>query len=122
MRDPVTHDSHCSFLSGALGSEDSVTYGINGQSPLNLIPGFHVANSQLPQDVMHVILEGLLPMETILMLASFMENGYFTLNMLNNRVSNFAYGRVEGRNKPPKPFQKAYFTGNYKLHLSGESL
>lgn len=56
LRDPVTHDYHCSLHDGPLGSENSTTYGINSPSPLNLINHFHVAQSQLPQDVMHVII------------------------------------------------------------------
>lgn len=68
---------------------------------------------------MHVLLEGVLPMETKLMLNSSMGEGYITLELLNRRVSHFAYGRIEARNKPPKDFQKAYFTGpGSKLHLS----
>ena len=37
-------------------------------SPLNQIDNFHVTNSQLPQDVMHMLLEGMLPLETKLMI------------------------------------------------------
>ena len=33
-----------------------MTYGINFRSPLNDLSHFHVANAQLPQDVMHVLL------------------------------------------------------------------
>lgn len=119
LRDPLTYDNHCSLLNGPLSSEHSTTYGVTGPSPLNLIDHFHVANSQIPQDVMHVIFEGVLPMETKLMLSRFMEDGYLTLDLLNQRVNHFTYGRIEARNKPPKPFQKSYFTGTgSKLHLS----
>lgn len=119
LREPATHDFHCSKLSGPLGAEDSVTYGINSTSPLNLISYFHVAKSQIPQDVMHVLMEGVLPLETKLMLSSFMGDGFVGLELLNQRVSHFAYGRVEARNKPPKEFKKTYFTGTgSKLHLS----
>lgn len=119
LRDPVTHDIHCSKLNGPLSSEDSTTYGVNAPCPLNSISHFHVAKSQIPQDVMHVLFEGVLPMETKLMLSSFMEDGFITLNLLNQRISHFTYGRVEARNKPPKEFQKTHFTGTgSKLHLS----
>lgn len=84
MRDPATHDCHCSLLAGVLGSEDSTTYGVNGPSPLSLINYFSIANFQIPQDVMHVLFEGVLPLEVNLMLASFMESGLFTLEFLNN--------------------------------------
>ena len=121
IRDPETHDGHCSLLSGPLASEDSTTYGVNGPSCLNEIKYFHVANFQMPQDIMHVLLEGALPLETRLMLNVFIyDDGYFTLEHLNQRVKSFTYGRVEARTKPPKEFDKAHFTGpRAKLHLSG---
>ena len=123
LRNPITHDIHCSKLSGPLSTEDSTTYGINSSCPLNAISHFYVAKSQIPQDVMHVLFEGVLPMETKLMLSGFMEAGYITINILNQRVNNFGYGRVEARNKPPKQFQKSYFTGTgSKLHLSCTSV
>jgi hypothetical protein len=106
LRDPETHDYHCSLLDGPLSAEDSTTYGVNVPCPLNSINHFHVAHSQIPQDIMHVIIEGVLPMETKLMLNAFMDDGFLTIEMLNERVSNFVYGRDEARNKPPKPFQK----------------
>ena len=121
LRDHVSHDYYCSLLGGAFGSEDSVTYGINSTSCLNKIKHFHVANFQMPQDVMHIILEGILPLETRLMLAGFIEDDFFTLEMLNDRIENFSYSRTEARNKPPKPFNKAHLIGSNKpkLHLSG---
>ena len=120
MRDPASHDYHYTLLNGVLGFEHSTTYGVNGPSPLSLIDYFFIANFQIPRDIMHVLFEGVLPLEVNLMLPSFMESGLFTLDFLNNRVSHFTYGRAEAKNKPPKPFQKSYFTGTaHKLHLSG---
>lgn len=120
MRDPKTHDYHCSLLQGVLGSDDSVTYGVNSTSCLNRIKHFHVANFQMPQDVMHVILEGILPLETRLMLAGFIEDGFLTLQLLNNRIENFSYSRTEARNKPPKSIERPHLLGpKPKLHLSG---
>lgn len=120
LRDCASHDYYCSLLEGPFGSEDSVTYGINSISCLNKIKHFHVANFQMPQDVMHVILEGILPLETGLMLASFIGDNFFTLELLNDRIENFSYSRTEARNKPRKPFNKAHLIGpKPKLHLSG---
>lgn len=99
--------------------EDSITYGINHNSTLNRIDFFHVANTQLPQDVMHVILEGILNLETQLLISSFVhDESYFTLDFLNERIANFPYGRSEKRNKPPRAFTNANLSGS-KLPLSG---
>jgi hypothetical protein len=102
--------------------EDSITYGINYRSPLNQIEHFHVANSQLPQDVMHVLLEGVIPMEMKLMLKVFIyEKKYFTLQFLNERMKFFCFGREEIRNKAPKQIEKIHITTN-RLPLSGRLL
>ncbi len=121
LRDRVSHNLHCSLLSGPLSAEDSTTYGVNSTCPLNEMNYFHVANSQIPQDVMHVLLEGVIPLETKLVIRSLMEDGYFTLDQLNERIANFSYGRAEARNKPPKQFQRLSFqSGSGSLHLSCE--
>jgi hypothetical protein len=120
LRDPVSYDYQCSLLDGPLADHDSTTYGINYRSPLNEITGFHVANSQIPQDVMHIILEGTLPLETKLMLTSFIKDKkYFDIQFLNDRMSKFYYGKTESRNKPPKEFTIKSFSTDGKLRLSG---
>ena len=70
-----SYDCHCSLLHGPLKEHHSTTYGINNKSVLNELEGFHVANSQLPQDMMHVLLEGVLPYELKLMLSEFINGG-----------------------------------------------
>ena len=54
---PLNYDYQCSFLNGPLGSDESVTYGINYRSPLNEIDGFHTASCQM---ITHVLFEGVL--------------------------------------------------------------
>lgn len=119
LREPTSYDYQCSLLQGPLAAADSTTYGLNYQSPLNQIEGFHVANSQLPQDIMHVLFEGVIPKEIKLMLNAFMSKKYITLQMLNNRVQNFIYGRTEYRNKVPKDFTADNLSDSGKLPLSG---
>ena len=124
LRDPASYDKHCQYLEGELRDYDSVTYGINYESPLNKIHGFHVANNQLPQDVMHILLEGTVQLELKLMLSSFIwDKTYFTIELLNDRICYFDYSSSEARNKPPKPFTtKMLASDSTKLHLSGMSL
>ena len=118
MRDPTNYNYQCSLLDGPLASADSVTYGVLYRSPLNELKHFHVANGQLPHDIMHVILEGALPLEVRLLLRKCIDDNLFTLDNLNDRISNFAYGRLEARNKPPKPFSTTHLTTG-RLPLSG---
>ena len=96
------YDHQCTLLNGPLYEYDSTTYGINYRSPLNNIPGFHAANNQLPQDIMHVLFEGVVQLELKLMLQEFVRKKYFDLELLNSRIENFTYGKKEQRNKPPK--------------------
>ena len=110
-------------MEGVTGAADSITYGINYRSTLNEIDYFHVASGQLPQDVMHVLFEGVLIMEMKLLLRKFVyEDKYFNLDTFNLRISHFIYGRVEARNKPPKTFEESHVNGKSKLPLSGAQL
>ena len=120
LRTPTSYDYQCSLLNGPLGSAELVTYGINYCSPLNEIDGFHAASGEMPQDIMHVLFEGVLHLELQLMLKHFIYNEhYFSLDTLNARIENFAYGRTESRNKPPKSFSPTNVAGQGKLPLSG---
>lgn len=101
LRTPATYDYHCSLLSGHLAVADSVTYGVNFQSTLNSLEYFHVANNQIPQDVMHILLEGVVPYTMKLMLHRFIfEKKYFTLDILNNQMTFFTFSRSERKDKP----------------------
>lgn len=81
FRIPINYDYHCSVLSGPLGAAESV---INYPSPLNKIDGFHVTNGQLPQDIMHVLLEGVLHLEIRMMLRCYMQDEqYLSLDTFN---------------------------------------
>lgn len=84
------YDHQCALLNGPLRDYDSTTYGINYKSPLNDIPGFHAANNQLPQDIMHVLFEGVVPLELKLMLQEFViRKKYFDTKFLNSRIESF---------------------------------
>ena len=120
LRTPAAYDAQCDILENSRNSKDSVNFGINCCSELNKIEGFHVINSQLPQDAMHVILEGVLPMEIKSLLFVYYERKIFTLDFLNKRMSNFHYGPSEVKSKPPKQFSDSHITSESKLSLSGK--
>ena len=101
LRNPDAHDYHCSLLDGELAERDSVTYGVNHRSVLNNLDDFHVCDGQLPQDMMHVLLEGVIPYTIKAMLQSFVsEKHFFTIDDLNRKLSSFKFSRSESRNKP----------------------
>ena len=120
MRAPDTHDYYCNMLNGPLGSYDSITYGVNRASPLNELKNFHVVSGQLPQDIMHVIYEGVFLLNIRLMLNKFInEDRLFTLEALNDRISSFPHGRFEAKNKPSKLLSTPHLKGTTKLPFSG---
>ena len=79
------YDYHCSLLSRHLAAADSVTYGVNFLSTLNSLDHFHVSNNQIPQVIMHILIEGVVPYTLKSMLHSFIfDKKYFTHDILNN--------------------------------------
>lgn len=108
-------------MNGPYASDNSTTYGLNYSSPLNEVHYFHVANGQLPQDIMHTLFEGVLPKEIQLMLQHFVfVDHLFNLDLFNARLSHFVYGRSDLKNKPPKAFEEYHIRGTTKLPLSGK--
>lgn len=94
--------------------------GINYRSALNRITGFHVANSQLPQDIMHVLLEGVIPMEIkLLLFVIIKEKKLLLLQLLNERIKHFAYGSNEIKNKPVKMLEDKHIVEDSRLPFSG---
>lgn len=60
---------------------------------MNDIPLFNVADYQLPQDIMHVLLEGVLPLEMKLLLHQLIVvDNLFTVHHFNARVESFQFG------------------------------
>lgn len=99
-RTSESYNYHCALLDSPLYKENSTTYGINYCSPLNELRNFHVVD-QLPQDIMHIMMEGVIPYEMLLMLSSFIRvEKYFTLELLNDRISCFSYSTHEAKDKP----------------------
>lgn len=77
----------------------SKNYGVNRRSELLNAPFFDVCQ-QLPQDIMHVFLEGVVPYEIKLLLQLYIEHGHFTMEELNNRIKHFPYGYTDIKDKP----------------------
>lgn len=92
-------------------------YGVKKSSSLNLSKFFHVVDG-LPSDIMHDILEGVIPLHMKVMLRKFiMEDKFFTLNQLNDKMSSFPYGVSDIRNKPS--LIKNITLSDYHLRQSG---
>ena len=120
LRNPDAHDYHCSLLTGVLAEIDSVTYGVNYRSALNNLKDFHVCDGQLPQDMMHVLLEGVVPYTMKATLQNFIsEKRFFSIDYVNRKLLSFKFSRSESRNKPSQ-LSSNILHDDGKISQSGE--
>ena len=98
----------------------STTYGIVERSLLSKLSQFDIVK-QLPEDIMHVLLEGSVQYEVRHTLQHFIDNGYFTLKQLNNALNNLSLGYHDERNRPP-PLRETILTGQdrYRMKQTAE--
>ena len=101
LRNKDMHDYHLNQLdkNPELHNHFSKEYGVTKRSvPLDA-PHFDVTD-QLPQDVMHIILEGALSRTLFYVITYLVNNHFFTLEDLNEFVLNYNYGYSELKDKP----------------------
>lgn len=96
----------------------STTYGINRQSVLFHVQHFDVCKC-FPEDAMHVLLEGLVPYETKLLLKVLIGEKVVTLQELNNRLESFDYGYMDKKDKPTLISRDTMNSSDFKLKQSG---
>ncbi len=112
------HPENTRELRLPLFKEDSTTYGVNGSSPLNDIDNFHVID-HLPQDIMHVLFEGVVPYEITLLLKYFvLQKKFFTIVELNDCIESYSYSTLEARDKPSTVRSQLFSSPGGKLSQS----
>ena len=92
-----------------------VTYGINHQSSLCELNEFNIT-TQLPQDIIHTLLEGVVQYELRHLLLYYIDAGKFTLCQLNAAINSQTYSYSEV-SKNPGPLKESVFRGNEKYKL-----
>lgn len=90
LRTPEEHEEICHLLESLLASHYFVTYGVNRRSILENVPGFSVIRG-LPHDMMHDLLEGVVPFEPKLFLQHCTSSKLFTIDELNDRIQKFDF-------------------------------
>ena len=96
LRSKRKHCSECDLLQGPLFDHYSKTYGINRRASLLDVSHFPMFHGGLAHDAMHDILEGLAPLEMLLLLRHcIIEEGYLDLDDFNHRLINFDYDFTE---------------------------
>ena len=100
IRSKEDHAEYCANLEvPALKEHASKLYGILFNSILNELKYFHVIGGLTP-DVMHDLLEGVVPLVVSQVLSHCLEKKYFKLEELNYIIQNFNYGAAEYKDKP----------------------
>ncbi|CAF3880552.1 unnamed protein product [Rotaria sp. Silwood2] len=98
MRTAASHDSHAKHIHNV--SNDKSLYGVNEKSVLSTLPSFNPITC-LPPDIMHDILEGIMPKFTNCLLHTIVSNRLCTSSQICHRINNFIYGINDRRNRPP---------------------
>ena len=94
------HDAQCSALN-VQGIRDHLSklYGIKSNSIFNTLKYFHCIGG-LPPDIMHDLLEGVVPLVFLETIHFFIKKKKITLKYLNHIIANFDYGHCESKDKP----------------------
>jgi hypothetical protein len=100
IRSEKDHDEYCASLKiAALNKHIAKLYGILFDSILNELKYFHVIGGLTP-DVMHDLLEGVVPLVVSQVVSHCLKKKYFKLDELNQIIQDFNYGVAESRDKP----------------------
>ena len=81
---------------------------------------FHVCGGGLIPDIMHDLLEGALQYEVKIMLQEMInEENYFTLGMLNSRLTTTELGYMEAKDRPTSIDNKNLTSSGHTLSQAG---
>ena len=97
-RSKATHQYQINMIQQ--NSAYSQMFGLKFDSPLNNLDYFHTS-TMLPPDIMHDLLEGIVPLEIKLSVENFIQNGFFSLDDLNSKIRTWNYGPLDILDKPP---------------------
>ena len=120
MRSKDEHARHCAYIDrrdirDVEKEHYSKVYGINHTSALCDVPYFDVTQ-QLPQDVMHLLLEGIIPNNIGLLLTHVIQSlKIITLAEINARIKSYPYAYFESR--PSELTVTKFDTGGHQTGL-----
>lgn len=117
-RSRETHASQCASLEGPLHDHYATTFGIAHDSILNTSRYFHVTEGLIP-DVMHDVLEGVLPYVTKELLKYFLREDIITFSDLNSAMESFPYTGLDSQNRPVPIARTTLRSSDHKLKQTG---
>ncbi len=98
IRKTASHDFHVTHIENV--SNDKSLYGVNEQSVLSTLSSFNPITC-LPPDIMHDVLEGIMPELTSCLLHTIVSNRLCTSSQICHRINKFIDGINDRRNRPP---------------------
>ncbi|CAF3873487.1 unnamed protein product, partial [Rotaria sp. Silwood1] len=98
IRTAASHDFHVKHIDNV--PNDKSLYGVNEKSILSTLLSFNPITS-LPPDIMHDILEGIMPKIISSLLHTIVSTRLCTSAQICYRINNFIYGINDRRNRPP---------------------
>ena len=116
LRNPELHFQQCQLLEGRLRGHYSTNFGINRCSILEDVPGFSVT-SCMPHDIMHDLFEGVVQYEMKLLLVHCVDEKFFSIDLLNDRLSQFDF--VSDK---PSLLDKDFARNNSKFRQSASQM
>ncbi|XP_034078395.1 uncharacterized protein LOC117550156 isoform X1 [Gymnodraco acuticeps] len=93
------------------------TYGNNRRSKLVDFPSFDIIR-QTPQDIMHVILEGIASLEIKCVLNHLVQSGELNLDSVNSAILGFPYSPLDVRDRPSPISPSTLMSTDGKLRQS----
>ena len=114
----ATHSTQCASLDGPLHDHFASTFGISHDSILNTSRYFHVTEGSIP-DVMHDVLEGVLPYEVKELLKHLTNEGIISFSELSSAMESFPYTGHDLLNKPTPLALTTLRSSDHKLKQTG---
>ena len=80
-------------------NEDREDWGVKSKCPLNKLSSFHSVGS-MPPDLMHDLLEGIVPEDLLSIIKALSARGWFTIDAYNERLRKLGWQSYESRDRP----------------------
>lgn len=124
-RNSESHINYCEEIENAATSymknHLKTTYGINRRSILMEFPGFDVTK-MLPQDIMHVMLEGVVQHEIKQVLQHLVEKGELDLDKFNKKLTQFQLSYFDRKDKPCEIQPTVLFSDDSRLKQTASQM
>ncbi len=112
LRTSEVHQCHLARIQQI--PDDKVTYGVNGPLPFEELQYFDVTTA-LPPDIMHDLLEGVIPLVMKLVIGKAHTEKHITIREINEELQKLCIGQNDKANKPvqlSERLQHVGFTGS----------